>query len=265
MTNTPTIFSKDDSTLTKDLTSTDHQPTSTFNTDSVDTVQCSSNSSNCNDKPKLYNSSASHRRTLFKEQLHYKNTEKTLNTEMTVKRTLVTVEKISGKLDILNINVNKLMRAIIPPEKRRSRSEKMPPLPLHTKQHLKEFETFLQADHNLTAACHYMSNHMKLSAKNPEKKSATNILTKLFSNTLAGEMNCDGGNGKIAFKTLKLYNLFQGALKISFPNSDLVEADAALAGWLKNAKWRKQPDGSFGNRNKDSQKNCCSRCREEMW
>ncbi|XP_024888848.1 uncharacterized protein LOC112465509 [Temnothorax curvispinosus] len=56
------VFSKDDSTLTKDLTSTDHQPTSTFNTDSVDTAQCSSNSSNCNDKPKLSNSSASHRR-----------------------------------------------------------------------------------------------------------------------------------------------------------------------------------------------------------
>ncbi|TGZ45882.1 Uncharacterized protein DBV15_11909 [Temnothorax longispinosus] len=53
------VFSKDDSTLTKDLTSTDHQPTSTFNTDSVDTAQCSSNSSNCNDKPKLSNSSAS--------------------------------------------------------------------------------------------------------------------------------------------------------------------------------------------------------------
>ncbi|XP_024879768.1 uncharacterized protein LOC112459731 [Temnothorax curvispinosus] len=155
------VFSKDDSTLTKDLTSTDHQPTSTFNTDSVDTAQCSSNSSNCNDKPKLSNSSASHRRTLFKEQLHDKNTEKTLNTEMTVKRTLVTVEKISGKLDILNMNVSKLMRAIIPSEKRISRPERMPALPLHTKQHLKEFETFIQADHNLAAACHYMSNQAK--------------------------------------------------------------------------------------------------------
>lgn len=55
-----------------------------------------------------------------------------------------------------------------------------------------------------------MSNYMKLNAKNPERKSATNMLTKLLSNTLASEMNCDGGNGKIAFKTLKLYNLFQG-------------------------------------------------------
>ncbi|XP_077257952.1 uncharacterized protein LOC143895047 isoform X1 [Temnothorax americanus] len=250
------VFSNEDSTLTKDLTSTDHQPISMFNIDSVDTARCSSNTSNCNNTPELSSSSASHRRTLFKEQLHDKNTEKTLNTEMKVNRTLVTVEEIYGKVDILNMNVSKLMRAIIPSEKRISRLERMPALPLHTKQHLKEFETFLQADHNLAAACHYMSNHMKLSAKNPERKSATNMLTKLLSNTLAGEMNCDGGNGKIAFKTLKLYNLFQGTLQIAFPDSDLTEADTALAGWLKDAKWRKQLDGSLGNRNKEnSQKN----------
>lgn len=49
--------------------------------------------------------------------------------------------------------------------------------------------------------------------------------------------------------------LVLGTLQIAFPASDLTEADAALAGWLKDAKWRKQRDGSLGNRNKDSQKN----------
>jgi len=44
---------------------------------------------------------------------------------------------------------------------------------------------------------------MKRNVKNPEKKSATNMLTKLLSNTLASKMNCEGGNGKIGFKTLK--------------------------------------------------------------
>jgi len=51
---------------------------------------------------------------------------------------------------------------------------------------------------------------MKRNVKNPEKKSATNILTKLLSNTLTSKMNCEGGNGKIGFKTLKLYDLFKG-------------------------------------------------------
>jgi hypothetical protein len=55
-----------------------------------------------------------------------------------------------------------------------------------------------------------MSNYMKRNVKNPEKKSATSMLTKLLSNTLAREMNCEGGNKKIGFKTLKLYDLFQG-------------------------------------------------------
>lgn len=55
-----------------------------------------------------------------------------------------------------------------------------------------------------------MSNHIKRNVKNPEKKSATNMLTKLLSNTLASKMNCEGGNGKIGFKILKLYDVFKG-------------------------------------------------------
>ncbi|XP_025266726.1 uncharacterized protein LOC112638743 isoform X3 [Camponotus floridanus] len=235
-------------------------PTSTQ--DSITTDNFNRNSknissdSNCEHSSKLSNSSTSHRtygRTTFKEQLHNKNKEETLSLFKTkLDRTLVIVEEVSGKLDILNMNMSKLMRVIIPSEKRISRPEKMPALPLNTKQDLEEFNKFLEADHNLAAACHYMSNYMKLSVKNPERKSATNMLTKLLSNTLASEINCDGGNGKIAFKSLKLYDLFQGTLQIAFSNSDLTEANAALAGWLKDAKWRKQCDGSLGNRKKKS-------------
>lgn len=67
-------------------------------------------------------------------------------------RTLVIVEEVSGKLGILNMNMSKLMRVIIPSEKRISRPEKMPALPLNTKQDLEEFNKFLEADHNLAAA-----------------------------------------------------------------------------------------------------------------
>lgn len=77
------------------------------------------------------------------------------------------MEEISGKVDILNMNVSKLMRAIIPSEKKISRPERMPALPLYTKQHLKEFETFLQADHNLAAAVsiiHFFTYLKKLSS-----------------------------------------------------------------------------------------------------
>jgi len=43
--------------------------------------------------------------------------------------------------------------------------------------------------------------------------------------------------------------LVLGTLQIAFLNS---EVNAALAGWLKDAKWRKQCDGSLGNRKKKS-------------
>lgn len=46
--------------------------------------------------------------------------------------------------------------------------------------------------------------------------------------------------------------LILGTLQIAFPNSDLTEADAALAAWLKDAKWRKQSDGSLRNKKKKS-------------
>lgn len=80
-------------------------------------------------------------------------TEKTLTLlETKLHRTHVTVEEVSGKLDILIMNMNKLIRVLIPSEKRISRPEKMPSLPLKEKQHLKQFDLFLEKDHNLAAA-----------------------------------------------------------------------------------------------------------------
>jgi hypothetical protein len=72
--------------------------------------------------------------------------------ETKLHRTLVTVGEVSGKIDILNMNMSKLMRVVIPSEKRISRPERMPTLPLDTKQDLKEFEKFLETDSNLAAA-----------------------------------------------------------------------------------------------------------------
>lgn len=53
------------------------------------------------------------------------------------------MEEVSGKLNIFNMNMSKLMRVIIPSEKRISRPEKMPALPLNIKQDLEEFKQIL--------------------------------------------------------------------------------------------------------------------------
>lgn len=50
------------------------------------------------------------------------------------------------------MNMSKLIRVTISSEKRISYPERMPALPLNTKQQLKEFEKFLDADPNLAAA-----------------------------------------------------------------------------------------------------------------
>lgn len=51
---------------------------------------------------------------------------------------------------------------------------------------------------------------MRTSVVDPERKSANKILQQLIKNVLAKKMNLDGGNGKIAFRSLNLYKVFQG-------------------------------------------------------
>lgn len=79
-------------------------------------------------------------------------TEETLTLlETKLHRTLITIGEVSGKLDILIMNMSKLMRVTNPLEKKILRPERMPALPLNTKEHLIEFEKFLEIDSNLAA------------------------------------------------------------------------------------------------------------------
>lgn len=61
-----------------------------------------------------------------------------------------------------------------------------------------------------------MANHIKTTVTDPERASAKNVLSKLLTNNLAKEMNLQGGNGKIAFRSLNLYKVFQGTLNFFY-------------------------------------------------
>ncbi|KAK3924018.1 Pentatricopeptide repeat-containing protein [Frankliniella fusca] len=135
------------------------------------------------------------------------------------------------------MNLGRVSRTVLPNEKRITAPANMPELPLGTKSALKEYESFLaKSDLNLAAVCDYMSSYVRTSVADPERKSANKIPSQLLRNSLAQEMNLEGGNGKIAFRSLKLYKVFQGTLQAAFPDSDLEVADDALRRWLKDAK-----------------------------
>ncbi|KAK3918556.1 Eotaxin [Frankliniella fusca] len=85
-----------------------------------------------------------------------------------------------------------------------------------------------------------MSSYVRTNVVDPERKSANRILPQLLTNSLATKMNLEGGNKKIAFRSLKLYKVFQGTLQAAFKDSDLEIAEDALKRWLKDAKYRKQ-------------------------
>jgi len=50
------------------------------------------------------------------------------------------------------------------------------------------------------------------------------ILPKMLYNNLAELMNLEGGNGKIGFRHLNLYKVFQGKIVCSFKNVHTVFA-----------------------------------------
>ncbi|KAK3914092.1 Proline-rich protein 5, partial [Frankliniella fusca] len=149
--------------------------------------------------------------------------------------------KNAAKLDILLMNQSRIVKSMIPSERRITAPPNMPCLPLESKKALDMYESFLkESDVNLAAVCDYMSNFIRSSVVDPERASARSILTKLLSNNLAKEMNLQGGNNKIAFRSLHLYKVFLGTLQTAFPKSDLSAAEDALQKWLKDAKQRKQ-------------------------
>ncbi|KAK3926982.1 X-linked retinitis pigmentosa GTPase regulator [Frankliniella fusca] len=148
--------------------------------------------------------------------------------------------EMSSKLDIALMNIGRLIRYAKPGERAFKVPEGMPSLPLGSKDELKIYETYLkQSDQHLASVCDYMESYVNTTVADPERKSVHTILPKMITNKLAENMNLNGGNGKISFRSLHLYKVLQGVMQTSFPTSDLRVTDDALQKWLKDAKWRK--------------------------
>ncbi|KAK3911605.1 Relaxin receptor 2 [Frankliniella fusca] len=165
--------------------------------------------------------------------------------EIAIARLEVLSREISAKLDSVLMNVGRLKRTIIPGEAKIIMPAQMQKLPLETKDQLNQF-------------CDHLSSYIRTSVAYPERKSANAILQKLLYNNLAKDMNLEGGNGKISFRSLNLHKVFQGTLQSAFPKSDLSIAEDALYRWLKDAKWRKQMHSKVNNNSKAKQKSSSS-------
>ncbi|KAK3917873.1 Muscle M-line assembly protein unc-89 [Frankliniella fusca] len=161
--------------------------------------------------------------------------------EVRMNRLEVLSRESAAKLDIVLMTLGRMKRQILPGEHKISLPQSMPKLPLETREQLNKFETFLgESDLNLTAACDYFSSYVKTCVLDAEQSSAMAILPKMLYNNLAELMNLEGGNGKIGFRHLNLYKVFQGTLQTAFPKSDFTVADNALYRWLKDASKRKK-------------------------
>ncbi|KAJ1526532.1 hypothetical protein ONE63_008120 [Megalurothrips usitatus] len=107
----------------------------------------------------------------------------------------------SAKADLILMNVGRVIRSLLPSEKRLCKPGGMPKLPLENREQLNKFEAFLgKSDTNLSAVCDYLSSFIRTSVPDPERKSAQAILSHLLYNNLAKEMNLEGGNKKIGFR-----------------------------------------------------------------
>lgn len=167
--------------------------------------------------------------------------------ERVVRRNETAIKEVSKKSDLLIMNVTKVLKSIVPGEKRVSLPEDMPKLPLEGKKELNVFEKFLKSSKtNEVSIMDHLSNYVVRNAVDAENKSVRNILSNLMVNSLAELYNLDGKGveGKESFRALKLYEIVQAVLVSAFEDISLPVLDSTIGAWLTNAKWR---DGGSKN------------------
>ncbi|KAK3917123.1 Elongation factor G 1 [Frankliniella fusca] len=159
--------------------------------------------------------------------------------EKLAKDTNVKVLSLSSKCDMILMNTGRLLRSVLPHEKRIQAPPDMPGLPLQSKQDLLLYEEFLQkASINMSAVVDYMSIYVKSNVPDPEKKSLHSVLSELFTDELAQNFNLDGKNHKIPLRKLSVFKVIKATLSSAFQSSDLSDLDSNAAKWCADAKWR---------------------------
>ncbi|KAK3920522.1 Autophagy-related protein 3 [Frankliniella fusca] len=143
-----------------------------------------------------------------------------------------------------NLNIARLLRFLMPHEKKLKLPAGMPTLPLRKHQHFDSFEKFLNEKVNMDATVQYLS---LIPTGKVEGKAATNLMARILSNGLASTYNFEGHGWKLPFAKTNTWKAVEGALAIQFPGSTLSDAITKVKAWLRNAPKREggKPSSAF--------------------
>ncbi|XP_011858841.1 PREDICTED: uncharacterized protein LOC105556365 isoform X2 [Vollenhovia emeryi] len=155
------------------------------------------------------------------------------------------IRDLSSKVDIALMNINKLCRILMPHEKRITRPEGMPSLPLKTLKDFDMFEKFLEQGVNQSA----MTDYLDAFPVPPKEYNATMcLLATVMTNGLASNFNFDGQKYKLGFQKTRLWKTIEATLLRKYEGSQLTDGFKAVKSWLRNAPWRLGGQGSLKQR-----------------
>ncbi|CAL1671805.1 unnamed protein product [Lasius platythorax] len=155
------------------------------------------------------------------------------------------IDDLSSKIDVALMSIGKLCRILMPHEKRITRPQGMPSLPLKTLEDFDVFEKFLEQGVNQSATTDYLDAF----PVPPKEYNATMcLLGKVMTNGLASNFNFDGQKQKLGFQETRLWKTIEATLLRKYKGSQLADGLKAVKSWLRNAPWRLGGQGPLKQR-----------------
>ncbi|CAL1678829.1 unnamed protein product [Lasius platythorax] len=148
-------------------------------------------------------------------------------------------EELNGKIDNVNLMLNRIYRKLAPEEEKVIRPKNLPTLPLNNEDSFLEIQTFLMSDDNFYPVVDYFVKLMKIDSQTDEYTAVGRLLPKIMSNSLARMMNYSGSGDKLEFENTKLHEAISCAILNAFPKSNLTKMKKKISRWLYTSNQRK--------------------------
>ncbi|XP_026829440.1 uncharacterized protein LOC105281535 [Ooceraea biroi] len=144
-------------------------------------------------------------------------------------------EELNGKVEHVILMLHKIHRKLAPEEEKIIKPKELLTLPLTDEDAFSDFQTFLTHDTNFYPVVDYFAKLMKVDEHTDEYTAVGRILPKVITNSLARMINYAGsGSVKLKFENTKLHEAI-----ISFPDSNLVQAEKKMSRWFYTSNQRK--------------------------
>ncbi|KAK3933144.1 putative G-protein coupled receptor 101 [Frankliniella fusca] len=162
-------------------------------------------------------------------------------------RVLRLLHTLNNKIENVALNQARLNMHLLPDDKVLKKPPGTPSFPIISWEDCTRMEKYLSKTENLADMSLYFSAYVSQDPKF-EKKSTKDVLENFIGNCVAKKYSFKGRRGKLNFSTTPFWTVIKGALVSKIADTNLAEAEVCTKGWLKDAEYRVQEDGSESKR-----------------